>query len=115
MRKTARALLRILVHATLRPRLRPTSTYRGRRAAHRRPRRSGRQGSAWSLAKIGMAAEKGFHDASDQVAIGKPFEARDENEIGTVGIEAGQRIDLEEIGFAVVAETDVDTAAVAAA
>src|SRR5580698_1572455 len=67
-----------------------------------------------SLSEIGMALQERLDDAPDQIAIRKSLEARDEDQIRAVGIEAGKRIDLEEIGVAVIAETDIDATAVAA-
>ena len=44
-----------------------------------------------------MALQERRHDQADQVLIAEPFEAGDETEIGMFGVEARQRIDLDEV------------------
>src|SRR5688500_20232145 len=62
-----------------------------------------------------MTAQERRHDLADQLEISDALEAGEEAEVGMLRIEAGQRIDLEEIGLALAVEADVHPPAVAAA
>src|SRR5580700_834132 len=65
--------------------------------------------------EFGMAAMECGHDTANQFPIGKPVETRDENKIGSLRIESGERIDLKELRLPGARTPHIDAAAVAAA
>src|SRR5215213_1288371 len=65
--------------------------------------------------KLGMSPQERMHDQTDQLLISESFEPGKKAQIGVLGIESRERIDLDEVRLSMIVAADIDATAVAAA